>query len=241
MALKSSSRRFFINRKYRVSVIFFLLIVASLIFFNRIFQIEEIKIIDEENNTKLAGLDFLHRQNILLLDKKKASVVINKRNPFLKTVNIVKQYPNKIVIFVKKDQPIAILKSDQGVLLLSDTGKIIFKKKDYNDDLPLINFYQNIYYYQYQSGELIDLKEIQSVLNFLKIFRDLNLKVDTVDIAGVNMVAFNLKDKQIYFSLEKNSQTQQYQLEAVIRQFKIEGKNFTKIDLRFNKPVIKFD
>lgn len=214
--------------------------MAGLAFTNRIFQIEEIKIVNEESNLKLTGLDFLHKYNIFLLDEKKASVIISKRNPFLKTVNIVKQYPNKIVIFVKKDQPIAVLKSDQGVLLLSDTGKIIFKKKDYNDDLPLINFYQNIYYYQYQSGELIDLKEIQSVLSYLKVFLDLNLKVDTVDIAGVNMVAFNLKDKQVYFSLEKDSQTQQYQLETVIRQFKIEGKDFTKIDLRFDKPVIKF-
>ena len=63
----------------------------------------------------------------------------------------------------------------------------------------------------------------------------------TIDIKGQDMLVFNLIDgKQIIFSNSKDKNTQNYQLELIIKQFKIEGKEFKKIDLRFDKPIISF-
>ena len=48
------------------------------------------------------------------------------------------------------------------------------------------------------------------------------------------MLVFNLEgDKKKGFSNNKEKEIQTYQLELIIRQFKIEGKEFKKIDLRF--------
>ena len=55
------------------------------------------------------------------------------------------------------------------------------------------------------------------------------------------MVAFNLDKKKIIFSLEKNRTIQAYQLETLIKQFQIEGKEFVSLDLRFDKPIIKIN
>jgi len=134
-----------------------------------------------------------------------------------------------------------IIKADNGFFLLSQSGKIIIKTKENNSGLPIINYYQNLYYYQYQPGEIIDYQDILVCLSFLKKVEDLGLKVDTIDIAGVYMVAFNLDKKKIIFSLEKNRTIQAYQLETLIKQFQIEGKEFVSLDLRFDKPIIKIN
>ena len=63
----------------------------------------------------------------------------------------------------------------------------------------------------------------------------------TIDIKGQDMLVFNLEsDKEIIFSNKKEKELQDYQLEFIIKQFKIEGKEFKKIDLRFEKPVVTF-
>ena len=46
--------------------------------------------------------------------------------------------------------------------------------------------------------------------------------------------------KEIIFRNKKEKELQDYQLEFIIRQFKIEGKEFKKIDLRFDRPIISF-
>ena len=62
-----------------------------------------------------------------------------------------------------------------------------------------------------------------------------------IDIKGQDVILFNLIDnKKIIFSNNKDREAQEYQLELIIRQFKIEGKDFRKIDLRFNKPIVEF-
>ncbi|MEK9169228.1 MAG: hypothetical protein AAB788_00635, partial [Patescibacteria group bacterium] len=71
--------------------------------------------------------------------------------------------------------------------------------------------------------------------------KQINLRPLTIDIKGQDMLVFNLNDsKVIVFSNSKDKDVQDYQLELIIRQFKIEGKEFKKIDLRFNKPIIQF-
>ena len=79
-----------------------------------------------------------------------------------------------------------------------------------------------IYYYQSQAGEFVDSREVLTTLKFLNIINELGLKVVSVDIAGVYMVAFNLKDNKIFFTLEKDPQDQEYQVSTIIKQFKIE-------------------
>ncbi len=240
MRQKKSFKQFFLNKKKIFFTIFFIFVIFILLRLNNFFLIRTVKIVSEEDKVELIGLDNIKNKNIFFLDEKKASAELLQKNPYLKKVNLRKNYPHQLIIEVTIDQPIAALKTNQGFFLLSEKGKIISKKKDDDKNLPLINYYQNFYYYQYQAGELIDYKEIITALKWLKLINDLGLKVDTVDIAGWHMVAFNLGEKKIIFSLEKDYQVQAYQLATIIKQFKIEGRGFSSLDLRFDKPVIRF-
>ena len=46
------------------------------------------------------------------------------------------------------------------------------------------------------------------------------------------------KKQKLLFSAEKDRATQDYEMEAVLTQLKREGKEFTQLDLRFDKPII---
>jgi len=208
---------------------------------NHFFLIKKIQIVSSDNNIKILGLDYFENKNILLFNSEKAGQELIGKNPLIKSVLIFKKLPDSLVIKAEKDTPIVIIKADNGFFLLSQSGKIIIKTKENNSGLPIINYYQNLYYYQYQPGEIIDYQDILVCLSFLKKVEDLGLKVDTIDIAGVYMVAFNLDKKKIIFSLEKNRTIQAYQLETLIKQFQIEGKEFVSLDLRFDKPIIKIN
>lgn len=226
-------------KKHTVLLIGFLIILSGLLFLNNYFKIKNIQIINPGKNLSLVGLDLLKNRNLILLDENKTATELVEKNPMIKSVKIRKRYPDKVEVEIKNDKPIAVLKTDRGFLYLSESGKIIEKKKEYNQSFPLINYYQNFYYYQYQAGEPVDFQEIITALYFLTAVTDLGLKVDSVDIAGVYMVAFNLKDKKIIFSLEKKIEDQKYQLATITKEFKIEGRDYVSLDLRFDKPVIK--
>jgi len=238
MPLKQSSRRSFLSKSiFIIFLLSFSVLAAYLL--QTVLVISKIEIIGGSDNRQLIGLDLIKGQNLLLLNKTNTERDLTAKNSFIKSVEILKAFPNKIIIKIDDDQAIAALKTDQGFLFLSEEGKVVSKKKNNPDDLAIIIFYQNLYYYQYQLSEKVDYVEILKTLSYLKTIIDLGLKVDTVDITGVHMVAFNLGEKKIFLSLEKDRQVQEYQLKTIYRQFKIEGKDFESLDLRFDKPVIK--
>lgn len=196
--------------------------------------------VGNKKNINLIGLDRLTNRSLIFFNQTKESLKLADSNPVIKKVTITKILPDKIILELTEDRPIAVLQADQGYIFLSELGKIISKRKETDNQLPQINFYQNLYYYQYQLGEIIDYQEVLGSLKFLKLISGLGLTVDTVDINGVHMVAFNLVNKKILFSLEKDYQAQAFQLESIIKQFKVQGKEFVSLDLRFDKPVIRF-
>lgn len=241
MLLKKLFKRSYINKKKIFLLVFFILIILILFFTNQFFLIRKIEVIGGDIKTSLLGLEDLKNKNILLINEKRIIDELIEKNPSLSKIVLTKKYPNKLVIEIRINQPLAVLEANQGFFFLDGNGKIIVKKKDNQTTLPLIKFYQNFYYFQHQAGEIIDYQEILTALYLLKTINDLGLKVDTIDIAGVHMVAFNLGNKKIVFSLEKDRQVQEYQLVTIIKQFKIEGRDFINLDLRFDKPVIKLE
>ena len=54
------------------------------------------------------------------------------------------------------------------------------------------------------------------------------------------MLLFNVGEKKIIFSSEKEAGSQLFQLQQIVKQFKVEGRAFKEIDLRYDKPVVRF-
>lgn len=217
-----------------------LILFFVLFFFNQFFLVKKIEIISEKKFL-LANQNELLNKNLIFINKNKIAKKIIKENSLLKDVVVSKTWPNSIKLYVFFYDPVAALTVNNGFFYLSVDGRIISKTKNNQLSSPIINYYQRLNNNFFQIGDWIDYSDIRQTLFYIDKLGQINLRILTIDIKGQDMLVFNLEDdKKIVFSSNKEKETQIYQLELIIRQFKIEGKEFKKIDLRFEKPVITF-
>jgi len=217
-----------------------LLFFSILFFINQFFLIKKVELISDKKFL-LANKDELINKNLIFINQDKIAKKIILENSLLKTAVVDKVWPVTLKITVYFYDPMAALIVNKGFFNLSADGRILSKIKNGQPFLPIINYYQKLNSNSFQTGDWIDYKDIQQTLFFIDKLRQINLMPLTIDIKGQDMLVFNLNgDKKIVFSNKKEKELQDYQLEFIIRQFKIEGKEFKKIDLRFEKPVIEF-
>lgn len=233
------------GKYYKIKRIFLLILLVPvsfllLNFINNYFSIRNIEVNGLKKIDSFKGADLWSKKNIFLLSEEEIEKNLLAVNPLFKKVNVYKRYPNTLRLVIQKHEPFVYLSVYQGYFMLSDDARILSKSKTKENDLPVINYYQKLSYNIWQSGDFIKYKDIASALHFLRKTLDLGLEIYTIDISGTNMIALNLKDQTIFFTTEKDPSIQDYQVETIIRQFKITGKNFATLDLRFDKPIIQF-
>ncbi len=212
----------------------------GLFILNSIFVIQNIVIKGYSDKAALRGLYSLAKKNILTISPKEIEKAVLEANPQLQSVAIRKQFPSTLIIDLKIQPVVAELAMNNGYAYLSENGHIISKNREQKKRSPLINYYQKLNYSSYSAGDEVGFTDLLTGLHFLKSMNDLGLRTDTIDINGFDMLLFTLGDKKIFFTTEKNKETQDYELNQIIRQFKIEGREFTSLDLRFEKPIIRF-
>ena len=214
-----------------------LLFGVFLLFLN-FFQIDSLELVG--SNKQIQGISSLYGKNIIFLSSSETVNDLLNQNPQLQQIKVQKILPNKLRIEFTLEKSWTYLKGDIGFFELSDQAKIIAKKKKTDEKLPIINYYQKLGYAVFNTGDTIEYQDVKIALHFLKITFDLGMQVDTIDINGNNMIAFGIDQKRVLFSVEKDVGKQKYELETIIKRFKIEGKQYKTLDLRFEKPVVKF-
>ncbi|MFH0979859.1 MAG: hypothetical protein V1803_02855 [Candidatus Roizmanbacteria bacterium] len=202
------------------------------------FSIKKIEI--ESDKKDFIGIQELKKSNLIFVSEKEVKEIIIKKNPSVDKVEIEKKYPGTLVLKINIEKPIVNLITSQGYFHLSSQGEILSKSKTLDNKIPIINYYQKLNFQSYQAGDFLSFKDIKSTLYLIKEVNNLNIDIDNVDINGVNMILFKIGDKKIIFSSEKDTELQLYQLQQIVRQFKVEGKQFKEIDLRFDKPVVRY-
>ena len=247
MSLNTSFPKFLGKIKF-VILFFFLCLISFLIIFfiNQFFLVKNIQVISEQK-INLMNKDKLINKSLLFISQEKVAKQIISENYLLEKAEVEKVWPNTLKISVSVYKPCASLTVNNGVFDLSCDGRILQKilayasKKNNQQYLPINNYYQKLNFRSFQTGDWIDFKDIKQTLFFVEKLSQLNLIPLTIDIKGQDMLVFNLNDnKTIVFSNSKDKEDQSYQLELIIRQFKVEGKEYKKIDLRFDKPIIQF-
>lgn len=226
-------------QKIKFFLIFFIpfcLTFIALLIIKSYFSITEIEIIGIK---KINGLNYLSKKIIFLLDSEKVKEKILLINSNLKEIDLVKIYPNKIRIKAIEYQPLSLLKTEGGFLILASDGKILERQRDTDYFLPLINYYQKLYFQNFSVNKKIDLKEILFALYFNDKMNYIGLKIETIDIKGPDMIILNSEGKSFIFTLNRKKEIQFEELKMILSKLKLEKINFEGIDLRFEKPVIK--
>lgn len=232
-----SSGKFLVKNKI-LYLTFFFFLVAALFALDDFTLIKRIEVISKAK--KIKGLQMYFERSLPLLNIAQTKAHLLKLNPQIKEINVEKKYPNRLIIFIKLQEPLASISVNQGQFILSEDGTILEKSSKVKENLPSIKYYQKLNYSFYDTGDKVNYKDVLTALHFAQTVKNLGLKVDSVDINGLNVIALNLNSRKIIFTTEKEISLQDYQLRTIIRQFKIEGKEFKLLDLRFDRPILKF-
>ncbi len=235
MPQKSLSKKSFL----KVFLLIFLVscLLAILFLLKNYFIVKKINV---NQPVRLIGFQDLYNKNIIFLNENYYEKALIQKNHEIKTIKIEKQLPETLILNIELDSIIAKIQADKGYFYLSEEGKIIKKSKEDLSQYPLINFYKKLYLNSYQAGEKIDFIDLKQALYLVDQLKEISLFPYHIDINKDNMIVFNIADKKIYFSFEKEIELQLYQLKEIVKNLKIKEEDFREIDLRFNKPILRY-
>ncbi len=237
MQLKKSLTIFW--RKINNLIIFFIFFFVFLLVFFIIKIIFSVSIIEISGTKDIKGLETFRGQLIFLVFPKESEKRLYDLNPGVKSASLVKMYPNKIHVSVEKYTARAIFEVDKGFFFLSEDGRILEKKAERKDNLPVINYYQKFHFDEYNTGDKLQYKDILFSLFFVDKFNYLGIKINNIDINSLDMLIFKSGDKKYLFTTNKKKELQYQEFKTIIERFNIEKTEHESIDLRFEKPIIK--
>lgn len=217
------------------STIIFLLLGIYLFFFTKFFTVKSVEVegnltcIDRENllgSMEIVGSNFFLIQNLAIEEK------LKDRFTCIKSVKVFKKFPNRIFLEVKNRQSQAkffILKNQESTpsavedFSLVDEEGVLFSG---SDDVGLKI---------YSEHKDKDIKKILLILNKTKFF---GIEIMEASIIEDTLLIYSVP--KIIFALEKDIDMQIASLQLILSKAKIDEETIEFIDLRFDKPVVRF-
>lgn len=226
-------------RKFKKKIaiaIYSIIFLFILIIIQQVFNIRNIEI---SGTKRIYGVEIYKGDMIFLIQEKEIETELTKLNPHLKDFHVKKNYPNKLIIEVKEENPMVVLEARGGFFYLSLNGRILEKTRKKEKNLPQIHYYQKFNYETYGIGDKIENIDISYALSFIDKFSALGLKTEDVDITGGDMLILESVGKTYLLTTQRSVQSQYEDLKTIVGRFKIEGVSYKTVDLRFDKPIIK--
>ncbi|MBI2334917.1 FtsQ-type POTRA domain-containing protein [Candidatus Daviesbacteria bacterium] len=210
---------------FAAASLIFLLLGIYLIFFTKFFIVNSVEFegsltcADRENlvsSAEVTGSNFFLIQN-QAIEKK-----LKEKFSCIKSVEIINKFPNRIFLKVKNRTPQAKVLIAGQVDYLVDKEGVLFSGGDASLKI-------------YSDKKEKDFKKILSVLERTKFFG--------IDITEASATAESLLIQsmpQISFALDKDIEEQIASLQLILAKAKIDEETLEFIDLRFDKPVVRF-
>ncbi len=221
------------------------------IFFSQVFQVKAIEIsgnqkIDKENLRQVIDQEitqdflFFNLKNIFFADQSEIKKTISNKFHYVADITLKKDFPNKIIAFVKERMAVALWCQEEICYLLDKEG-VIFDRKE-KDGLPVIDNERIIS--DISLGKIvIDKALLESALEINEGIRgsvaDILIKKFVILAEKEQLTIVANEGWEIYCNPEKNIQDQIFNLETVIKKEIPQTKrnNLFYIDLRFGSRV----
>ncbi|MCB9824095.1 FtsQ-type POTRA domain-containing protein [Candidatus Nomurabacteria bacterium] len=149
---------------------------------------------------------------------------------------ITKEYPDKLKIEVVERKPIAIISNpgSEDFFIVDDEGYLLGQVDRRAYDLPIISYNGEL-----QVGYTLDAKVVPVYLELLKALEEKKVKATSLSITNDYVRFYSENNVEVLVSIEKNIRTSVGILTALIRQLSLGGESFNKIDLRYDKVIVK--
>ena len=204
------------KRKYLLylSIFFLLSTINSQSLINlKLFKIKDIEVLEDKSNINNSvkeiiedNLTIFKNQNIFLLDKNQIVKKISDNN-WISNFSIQKKYPSKLIVNLKKTEPIAKIIVDNEIFYVGSNFKLIKSKIQFNDlpnifGKPKINEFKklitNLNLSSLSYKDISDIYYLKSGRWNLKIQDDVIIKLPRDNILeSLNLVKKILDNKNI--------------------------------------------
>jgi cell division septal protein FtsQ len=176
-------------------------------------------------------------KNLFFLSPQEAQEKIKKEMMTIDTVRLEKKLPDRLMVYLSKKTPLAVVEVKDGYLEVDHEGTILTVLTQ-PSDLPLVVVSGLSLNGQQKKLESIPLLTCLEALYQL-LFQ--NISVRRVEIRNEREFVLDLKTgPQVTFSLEGDTKEEVDSLHLILERAKIEGKEMKMIDLRFSKPVVTY-
>jgi hypothetical protein len=231
--------------KTLTSLAVFLFLVGLLIYFltGDYFKIAYINCTKKDlpcsDKEKSFFLDFIG-ENIFLLDSNNETESIKKNYPKIESLEVRKELPNKVYITIKEREAFAAVTFDQKYWYLIDrSGYILEKKETYPKSKPKIILKNS--HSSFKPDQELNQDGLSAGLFILELIKDNFLLFDRLVVDSNERITLFLSEGVVAtLSAQKEVAPQVDSLQFILRQSKIEGDLPSFIDLRFNKPVVRY-
>ena len=215
------------------------LVAVVCIYIRNTLSVKEIVITSSHKKESVRGLESYYFEFLPFVSDEELQRNLVSANPIIAKVQVSKIYPNKLLLNIQTVKPVVATKVVDEYVLLSVNGRILQKVKVKPAGLTELIYYQKLFEEQMKIGELLGFKDLQIAIRFVDILSSFGYKVKRVDINSFYMIRLELEDsKEILVTTEKDIQKQEYQIGTILRQFKVDGTSFKRIDVRYDKPVM---
>ncbi len=250
--------------KIGVGVVLVLIILDGyLLFSNGVLNIKHIDVgldkVDCVNVSQIKYDSELLNKNILLISEKEVIQKLTGRYLCIKSVSIQKSLPDRVAISVSGRQAVAELVVIQGVeatasadlstqSLASASGEIasssgfaidsdgVVFAKEVNLNIPKLYYFGK----DLSLGRALE-SVVSNALVILDKLRALGLDVKNAKIYSQKiLVVDSVSAPKIIFSLENPLNLQLASLQLILEEAKINNKEMEFVDLRYDKPVVKY-
>ena len=204
------------KKKYLLylSIFFLLSTINSQSLINlKLFKIKDIEVLEDKSNINNSvkeiiedNLTIFKNQNIFLLDKNQMVKKISDNN-WISNFSIQKKYPSKLIVNLKKTEPIAKIIVDNEIFYVGSNFKLIKSKIQFNDlpnifGKPKINEFKklitNLNLSSLSYKDISDIYYLKSGRWNLKIQDDVIIKLPRDNILeSLNLVKKILDNKNI--------------------------------------------
>ncbi len=172
-------------------------------------------------------------KNLLFLSTDKLQASLSEEYWLLSSIKVSKHYPHTLVISAKTRKPIASMATPFGLLLLDLDGVVVDKESSVS--LPLLE----IPVATVAVGSKITDPATVAALGFLAQV-DGALPIERITINDSMSLVARTQTTDILFTHNANTVAIADTLQTLFDGFKIKGTLPTRVDLRFDKPVVTF-
>ncbi|MCX6731789.1 MAG: FtsQ-type POTRA domain-containing protein [Candidatus Parcubacteria bacterium] len=253
--LRLKKKRFIKKLTFLFLIPLFIFVSVIALFYVSYFRIKKISIegnssidsakIMADVSNYLSGKNFkiFPRDNFFIMPKKEFIDSLLKEFPRLKTVSLIKNFPNSISIKVEERNNEAIFcLEEKGECFFIDKDGFVFEPAPYFSAGVYLTFLEEATSTWKSSFQVIPKEQFKKLIDFKNLLTEENIKILQIIIKNEGIYQLQTNEGWYILLNEQNDSQITYQnLKITLNQIKDKRKNLDYIDLRFgNKVFYKF-